>query len=127
MMSYEFVIPEVSGGNCEFALDDIYWEGGITSLSENPDPVNPEGFGLEVNYPNPFKTSTTISYQLPESEDLVLTVVDVTGRAIKKLVNTHQTAGTHLVTWSVTNEQPGIYFYQLKTGEFVETKKCWIQ
>ncbi len=55
MLSYEFVILEVNGTSCEFGLDDIYWEGGITGIdNENSEIKYAVGFSLQDNYPNPF-------------------------------------------------------------------------
>lgn len=51
MLSYEFVILEVNGANCEFALDDIYWDGGITGSKDNI--VELKKFELQQNFPNP--------------------------------------------------------------------------
>ena len=65
MLSYEFVILEVNGASCEFALDDIYWEGGgtVDVSKENKDLIS-QKFILYDNYPNPFNSSTTISYAM---------------------------------------------------------------
>jgi len=88
----------------------------------------PTEYGLEQNFPNPFNSATTIRYRLPKTDDVTLEFFNILGQ----LVNTHdfgkQPAGIYSYTWNGSdyNNQPlssGIYFYRLRTGEFVETKK----
>jgi beta-glucanase (GH16 family) len=126
MLSYEFVILEVNGASCEFAIDDIYWEGGITT-AQKPDMQQASQFNLSSNYPNPFSEATIIKYYLPESGFVELSIFDLTGRKIKTLVNNYQPAGSHSVSWAIQDENPGVYFYELKSGSFISTKKCIIQ
>ncbi len=88
----------------------------------------PDIFALHENYPNPFNPVTTITYDLPERIMVRLTVFDITGRRIRQLVNGYQEAGFQSALWEGTDDrgQPvsgGLYFYQLKAGEFVETRK----
>lgn len=113
MLSYEFVILEVNGASCEFALDDIYWEGGVAGISDNDHGKNisASGFSLDNNYPDPFQTETTIKYTIPKMLPVELTVQDLTGRIVKTLVNETQSAGEYTERWSVKNEAPGIYIY----------------
>ena len=126
MLSYEFVILEVNGASCEFALDDIYWEGGITGIHDNQHDVarHSVGFGLENNYPDPFSSNTTISYIIPNEVHVELTVFDMDGRIVQILINKTQSAGTHKVNWIPNNELSGMYFYKIKAGDFVDVKKC---
>ena len=88
----------------------------------------PDIFALHENYPNPFNPVTTITYDLPERIMVRLTVFDITGRRIREIVNGYQEAGFQSALWEGTDDrdQPvsgGLYFYQLKAGEFVETRK----
>jgi hypothetical protein len=93
-------------------------------------------FSLEQNYPNPFNPNTTIRYSIPsvianevkQSQLVTLKVYDVLGNEIATLVNEEQTAGKYEIEFEshsgeVRNLVSGIYFYQLKAGEFMETKK----
>ncbi len=126
ILSYEFVILEVNGASCEFALDDIYWDGGITGIGDDEygEAKNSGGFSLQNNYPDPFTSGTTICYSLPENAHVDLTVYDIMGRMIKTLVKKTQNAGTYSVNWVAENEEPGLYFYKINAGSFVEVKKC---
>jgi len=78
---------------------------------------------VEQNYPNPFNPITTIKYQIPEMSSVTLKVFDVLGNEIAVLVNEEKTVGNHQVEFEASSLSSGIYFYQLKAGEFIETKK----
>lgn len=127
MLSYEFVILEVNGASCEFGLDDIYWEGGVTAVGDNGETLPVNGFSLTNNYPNPFSSETTISYSIPTNAQVELIVYDITGRIVKTLVNETQGAGTYSVNWNTENEVSGVYFYKMKAGSFIDVKKCILQ
>ncbi|NWG29748.1 MAG: T9SS type A sorting domain-containing protein [Ignavibacteriaceae bacterium] len=101
----------------------------ITSIKETPE-ILPAQFILEQNYPNPFNPSTVISYQLPVSGDVTLKVYDVLGNEIATLVDEYKPAGSYEFEFNasshsgeVRNLPSGTYFYQLRAGSFVETKK----
>ena len=123
MLSYEFVILEESGGQCEFALDDIYWDGGtINSINEIPNDI--KMFELSQNYPNPFNPSTTIKYSIIQTANVELNIYDVNGRLIEKLVNSVQKPGNHSEVWNAEKLASGIYFYELKTSLGSVMKQC---
>jgi len=80
-------------------------------------------FKLEQNYPNPFNPSTVISYHLPVTSKVTLKVYNVLGKEIVTLVNEELAAGEHKVEFNSTGLPSGIYFYQLKAENYIETKK----
>jgi len=80
-------------------------------------------FSLSQNYPNPFNPITTIKYNLPGISFVTLKVYDVLGNEIASLVNEQKPAGSYEVEFDGTNLTSGIYFYQLRAGKYVETKK----
>ena len=129
MLSYEFVILEVNGVSCEFALDDIYWEGGgtVDVIYENKDLIAEE-FILYDNYPNPFNPSTNISYLISNREHVNIVIFDVNGSKVIELFNDYKSEGTYSIHWNGTNEKGievsgGVYFYSIQSGEFRQTKK----
>jgi hypothetical protein len=83
----------------------------------------PNQFSLSQNYPNPFNPSTVIKFQVAGSSSVKLVVFDALGQEVETLVNDHLSAGTYEVDFDGTNYPSGVYFYQLKTNEFIETKK----
>ncbi|OGU54358.1 MAG: hypothetical protein A2006_09295, partial [Ignavibacteria bacterium GWC2_35_8] len=80
-------------------------------------------YKLEQNYPNPFNPSTKISWQFPVSSWQTLKVYDVIGNDVATLVDEFRPAGNYEVEFTASNLASGIYFYQLKTGSLIETKK----
>ena len=87
----------------------------------------PEAYKLEQNYPNPFNPNTKISWQSTVSGNQTLKVYDVLGNEVATLVDEYRDAGNYEVEFqsSIGSRQlaSGIYFYKLKVGSFVETKK----
>ena len=98
----------------------------LTDLKEDNE-LLPQDFELHQNYPNPFNPSTRISWQSPVGSHQVLKVFDVLGREVATLVNDYKETGYHEVEFqsSVGSLQlaSGIYYYQLRAGSFIETKK----
>ncbi len=85
-------------------------------------------FTLNQNYPNPFNPVTTIEYYLPGDAHVTLAVYDVSGRHVVTLVDEEQPWGSHMVPWNGRSAEDcetasGVYFYQIKAGDFVQTKK----
>jgi len=83
-------------------------------------------FNLAQNYPNPFNPSTKISYALQSPELVTLRVFDVLGREVAMLVNQHQSAGNHTVSFNASSLASGMYFYKLEAGSFQSIKKMML-
>ena len=80
------------------------------------------------NYPNPFNPSTKFRYALPEARNVKIIIYDINGSKVTELVNNYQGAGTYEVTWNGKNDlgqqvASGTYIYNVKAGDFVQTKK----
>ncbi|MCF7802431.1 MAG: T9SS type A sorting domain-containing protein, partial [Candidatus Marinimicrobia bacterium] len=82
-----------------------------------------DGYHLSQNFPNPFNPSTTISYQLPVTSQVILTITDLLGRELSVLVNEVQAGGNHQIVWDVQNFPSGIYNYRLEAGSNVSVKQ----
>jgi len=97
--------------------------------NETSDVILPTEYHLLNNFPNPFNPTTTIAYDLPEESYVVLTIYDILGREIIRLVDNIQPAGSLKVTWNGKDSfgqivPSGIYLYCLKTSSgFSTTKK----
>ena len=89
------------------------------------DEVNllPEHFQLCQNYPNPFNPSTTISYSVPIKNIISIKIYDVLGNEVVVLVDEEKFVGKYEVEYEASGLTSGIYFYQLISGRFAETKK----
>ncbi len=100
----------------------IYYTGELTSVADNR--TVPESFWLAQNHPNPFNSSTKISYSIPNSNFVTLKIYDILGRELQTVVNGSQQAATYSINFDASRFSSGIYFYRLQVGnEFVETKK----
>lgn len=97
------------------------------------EPILPSNFKLEQNYPNPFNASTTIEFEVPQSQSkgevqTGLRVYNILGQRVRTLVDEARFPGRYKVTWDgrddFSNEvASGIYFYRLKVGKNSESKK----
>jgi hypothetical protein len=83
----------------------------------------PDGFRLEQNYPNPFNPVTTIRYSLPERGEIEIVVYDALGKEIKMLVSGDHEAGVYEVDFDAAGLSSGVYFYQIRSASFTETRK----
>jgi hypothetical protein len=83
----------------------------------------PSEFSISQNYPNPFNAQTTIQYSLPTQSTVSIDIFDILGCKIKALAEEMMSAGIHRATWDAGSQASGIYFYRIKAGDKVETKK----
>ena len=80
-------------------------------------------FELAQNYPNPFNSSTTIEYSLPGNSQTEIVVYDLLWHEVATLVDGYRNAGKYKVTWDASELSTGVYIYQLKTDDFIVSKK----
>lgn len=97
----------------------------VTSVGETRTDQIPRRFTLEQNYPNPFNPETVIRYQVASGSLVQLQVYDLLGRQVATLVHEYKPAGDYSVRLSdfSTQQTSGVYFYRLRAGDFVQTKK----
>ena len=127
MLSYEFVILEVNGQQCEFALDDIYWDGGTIDSQENT--IDLQQFTLQQNFPNPFNPTTNINFSLKNASNVQIDIFNLKGQRVKTLISQTINAGEHSITWNGNDDSnspvsSGIYYYKISTEFGEDTKKC---
>lgn len=127
--------------------NDGSWEGNIQSSVANADNAwqtpqvwshtfvgdmdavsvddveTPASYRLSQNYPNPFNPSTVISYEIPTSEQVRLSVFNVLGQEVQVLVNEVQEAGVHHINFQAADLASGIYVYRMEAGSFSSTHK----
>jgi len=104
-------------------------ETNVSSVSSDGDPGD-KSFVLEQNYPNPFNPSTKIKFSVPFVEThrdasllVTLKVYNVLGNDVATLVDEYKSAGSYEIKFDASGLPSGIYFYELKAGTFVQTKK----
>jgi hypothetical protein len=91
----------------------------------------PTSYLLYQNFPNPFNPKTTISFDLPTSEQVTLSIYNVKGELVRKLINSQLSAGVHKIEWDGTDKYQsllasGVYFYRLETEKYSSVKKLLI-
>ncbi len=126
---YSLIDEALQPGNYQYRLKQIDFDGTFDySDIIEVTVVAPTIFSLEQNYPNPFNPSTKIKFEIPgqarnDNRLVTLKVYDVLGNEVAILVNEQKQAGIYEVEFDGTELPSGIYLYQLKAGNFVETKK----
>ncbi len=120
---FDVVYSDTCGNQYQVRLDP---EFDPAEQGEGETPIT--NYRLAQNYPNPFNPATTISYQIPRAGHVELNIYDVSGRLVRKLVDSQKSEGLHSVEWngkdnSSRSVSSGIYFYRMKSSDFVETKR----
>jgi len=85
--------------------------------------LNPVEYSLEQNYPNPFNPTTRIKFTIPQESNVNLSVYNILGELISTIVNENMQAGYYEYNFDAAHYSSGIYFYRIKAGPFVETRK----
>ena len=101
----------------------IFTENGGLTKVQQLSLFAPDEFRLYQNYPNPFNPSTNIKFEMPKSGKAELKVFDAGGREVSVLLNENLSAGSYEYTFDAAGLPSGIYFYRLRTGEFVASGK----
>ena len=105
------------------ASDTVIFDTNPTAVRETGSSAIPEGIILQQCYPNPFNPTTTISFSIPIKSFVTLTVIDLLGREVSTIVSEELSAGNYSRQWNAKENASGIYFYRLKAGTYIETKK----
>lgn len=95
----------------------------ITGIKEKYNPETPASFRLDQNYPNPFNPTTTISFSLKTAEKVSLNIYNTTGQLVSTLINEYKPAGTYKIAYNATVLSSGVYYYELKAGQFKQVRK----
>ena len=136
--SFTFTMNEPTDASARIAMDvgtsqgAVYLdnitciESGATAVTDEKN-QQPDRFRLYQNYPNPFNNETTIQFQLPAKSFVKLSIFNLMGKKITTLIKESRETGVHTVTWDGKGLPSGLYFYRLKTGDIVETRKLVLQ
>ncbi|MBS1494021.1 MAG: T9SS type A sorting domain-containing protein [Bacteroidetes bacterium] len=104
-------------------VKDMYY---IPRFSVNLQTINtftPEKFSLYQNFPNPFNPDTQIKFDISKTGFVSLIVFDINGKELNNLVNQNLAEGTYSYKYDASGLPSGVYFYQIKTSSFTQTKK----
>jgi len=122
--SYHYIDANLQRGVYKYRLKQVDTDGkfeysNVLVVSV----VSPAAFKLAQNYPNPFNPLTTITYQIPESQHVRLTIYDSAGQLISTLFEGSLDAGIHESVFDASNLASGVYFYSLQTTNFSQIRK----
>lgn len=128
---YSFTDSPASPGHWYYRLQQIDLDGSFTYSNEAVVDIGtglsaeyvPSQTELLPNYPNPFNPTTKIRYGLPDKAHVTLAVFNTLGQQIAMLVDGEKEAGYHEVSFDATSLASGVYYYRIRAGEFVQTKK----
>lgn len=118
--NFQIVSESGTQNGVSFWFDEIKIDGPVINSVEEVSEVL--SFILHQNYPNPFNPSTVISYQLPMSSNVQLSVFDNLGRKIATLIDANQNQGSHSVKFDGSALSSGVYYYELRTGNQVQRR-----
>jgi beta-glucanase (GH16 family) len=132
--SYSFIMSDPSDNQSRFGFDlggfaiDVFFDNlivssGTTVVGMSKIPNTPQRIQLVQNYPNPFNPTTNITYHLPKSSNVELSIYNLVGQKVAILVSERQQVGQHQVQWDASGFASGIYYYMIKTDEFRQVKK----
>ncbi|MBK7632567.1 MAG: T9SS type A sorting domain-containing protein [Ignavibacteriales bacterium] len=117
-----FVFTFMDGNVYSFSKTiPISGEGHPSAVEDEE--VLPKEFSLSQNYPNPFNPSTSIQYSIGSRQFVSLKIYDVIGNEVATLVNEYRNSGSYDTEFNADKLSSGVYYYQLRAGSFVQTKK----
>jgi len=126
--NYSFTDESFSqtGIKLQYRLKQIDFNGSFTYYDAIEVEVVPSEMALVQNYPNPFNPSTTISFILPQKENVSLKVYNAMGEEVASLIQGLMEAGTHKINFNSQNLASGLYFYTLTAGNKTQSKKMML-
>ncbi len=112
----------------DFTIKDLFPVNSITGISQDIT-FSPNNCQLFQNYPNPFNPITAIKFSLQRESQISIKIFDVMGREIRILTDKVYCPTEHIIEWDAKNNSgidvpSGVYFYQLKSGDFISTQRC---
>jgi hypothetical protein len=122
-LKLEDVTGQIINSELNSGEEVIVYNNAITKLIITSGDIAPVNYALEQNYPNPFNPVTTIKFSLPETSNVTLSIYNALGERVAEIVNSQLQAGNHYYQWNANNFASGLYFYELRTENFVSTKK----
>ena len=121
--SYTDDISTLQGTLLVYRLKQLDFDGSFEYSNVVEVEVVPFHFELSQNYPNPFNPTTAISYSIPIQGLVTFKIYNTLGEEVMTLANEVQQAGNYEVKFDASNLPSGIYFYKMKSSDFVQVKK----
>lgn len=112
--------------NRETFISNVFDHWGTnpgTGVEKPNEAAQPITYELQQNFPNPFNPITNIRFAIPENAKVELTIYNLMGQEVAKLVDRNMNVGWHNVTWNASQLASGIYFYKIETANFEQARK----
>ncbi len=129
----QFKVVDESGNYTTTVISPAFvvgnWQYEIPTGIEQPQSDNPDTFELLQNYPNPFNPTTTIRYSIPDrhsGEHVLITVHNIIGQEVSKLIDSKSVSGTFEVNFSAHHLSSGVYIVTMTAGQFRQSKKMML-
>jgi hypothetical protein len=129
----DFAVFSKTSGTGWYAEVNFFagWDSHATDVEYEYEPVQPTGFSLSHNYPNPFNSQTTIEFSLPRRVHVTLVIYNLLGAEVVRLLDRELAVGEYRIVWDGRDKygQPvssGVYMYYLSAGEFSQSMKMML-
>ena len=124
---YSFTDKTVDAGTYTYRLMQKDYDGTFAYSQEVEVEISlPLEYSLDQNYPNPFNPTTTISYSIPADNFVSIKLYDVLGNEVITLVNEQKQAGKYEMLFNASSIASGVYYYQINSGTFTQTRKLML-
>nr|MBP9095685.1 T9SS type A sorting domain-containing protein [Ignavibacteria bacterium] len=123
--TYLYEDRNLQSGKYHYRLKQIDFNGNFNYYELTNEVIIgiPAKYSLSQNFPNPFNPSTTINYEIPNSNFVSLKIYDIMGREVAILINQFQQPGFYNINFNASKLPGGIYFYKIQAGNFSAVKK----
>lgn len=122
--NYNFIDNNLIGGTkFVYRLKQIDTDGRYQYSLNQEVTITVNTYGLSQNYPNPFNPTTSIRFSIPKDEFVNITLYNSLGEKTADILRTEKLAGNHEVVFNASGLANGVYYYTMKAGNYVETKK----
>lgn len=122
---YNFTDLNIEIGELFYRLKQIDVDGTYKYSVPIKVTINvPKVFKLYQNYPNPFNSQTLISFDVPESADIIINIFNLKGVKVAEFFCGKKKAGRHTISWDALNISSGTYFIKIQSDKFTQIKKC---
>lgn len=118
-------VPVLSGTAGSGVSSSIFFNienSSVSSYTQTSVEV-PKGYYMGQNYPNPFNPVTNIYFSIPKNQNVRLTITDVLGKEVVKIIDGNINAGTYRADFNGTGLASGVYLYKLETADYSSVKK----
>jgi len=124
---YKLTAVDLSGNESD-PSNEVFATAGVLTVVNDDGENTVNNFDLKQNYPNPFNPTTTIEYSIPQQSSVSLTIYNISGQEVRRLVSEFKEPGTYKAEWDGKDNNgravsSGVYFYQMIAGGYKGVKR----